>query len=92
VLSLNPKDKIYWIKISFAIITALVCGFLGMTGVHGFLFGLLMLITAYYFSIFAVRREIEEVGGLGTVFFTGLFTYIFLWLVLWSLIYTVTIK
>lgn len=65
-----------------------------MTGLYGLIFGLFMLITAYYFSIFAVRREIEEVGGLGIIFFTGLFTYIFLWLVLWSLIYTyaITIK
>ena len=92
MLSLNPKDKIYWIKISFAIITALICGFLDMSGWYGLFFGLFMLLTAYYISLFMVRREIEEIGGVGTVFFTGLFTYIFLWLVIWSLIYTATIK
>jgi len=86
---LNPKDKIYWIKVALAVITALICGFLNMSSWRGIFFGLFMLITSYYISLFAIRRELEEVGGTGTAFFTGLFAFIFLWLVLWSLIYTI---
>ena len=89
----SPNDQQYYVKIFFALISALVCGLAGpfFAGTRGVIFGFLV----YILSLFAIRYILEidlaTLGGTQKMITNSLVSYLMLWVVLWTLMYNFTI-
>ncbi|TFF96325.1 hypothetical protein EU546_01675 [Candidatus Thorarchaeota archaeon] len=85
----SPNDQQYYVKIFFAMISALVCGLAGPTfaGIRGLLFGILV----YMLSLFVIRYllgvEPEKLGGMQKMITNSLPSYLLLWVVLWTIMW-----
>ncbi len=90
----SPNDQQYYVKIFFALISALVCGVTGpiFAGSRGVIFGFLV----YILSLFAIRYLLEidlaTLGGTQKMITNSLPSYLMLWVVLWTLMYAFTIS
>ena len=89
----TPNDQQYYVKIFFALISAIVCGIGGQAfaGTRGVIFGFLV----YILSLFAIRYlldvEPEDLGGMQKMITNTLFSYLMLWTVVWTIIYAFSI-
>jgi len=89
----SPNDQQYYVKIFFALISALVCGLAGpfFAGTRGVIFGFLV----YILSLFAIRYLLEidlvTLGGTQKMITNSLVSYLMLWVVLWTLMYAFSI-
>ncbi len=90
----TPNDQQYYVKILFALISALVCGIAGpaFAGTRGVIFGFLV----YVLSLFAIRYlleiDLETLGGTQKMITNSLVSYLMLWVVLWTLMYAFTLS
>ncbi len=89
----KPQDQQYYVKMFFAIISAVICALGGtvFAGIRGILFGLLMYVLTLYVLIYIMKIDIEGVGGRQKLVTNTLFSYILLWVLLWTLFYSFTL-
>jgi len=89
----SPNDQQYYVKIFFALISALICGIGGQAfaGTRGVLLGFLVYILSLFVIRYLLEVEPEELGGMQKMITNSLFSYLMLWTVVWTLLYAFTI-
>jgi len=89
----SPNDQQYYVKICFALVTAIVCGIGGQAfaGTRGVLFGFLVYILALFAIRYLLEVEPEDLGGMQKMITNSLFSYLMLWTVVWTLLYAFSI-
>lgn len=90
----TPNDQQYYVKIFFALISALVCGLAGpaFAGTRGVIFGFLVYILALFAIRYLLEIDLETLGGTQKMITNSLVSYLMLWVVLWTLMYAFTIS
>ncbi len=90
----SPNDQQYYVKIFFALISALVCGLAGpaFAGTRGVIFGFLVYILALFVIRYLLEIDLETLGGTQKMITNSLVSYLMLWVVLWTLMYSFTIS
>jgi hypothetical protein len=88
-----PNDQQYYVKMFFALISALICGIGGQifAGTRGVMFGFLMYIISLFVIRYLLDVEPEKLGGLQKMITNSLFSYLMLWVVIWTIIYAFNI-
>jgi amino acid permease len=89
----SPNDQQYYVKIFFALITAIICGIGGQAfaGTRGVLFGFLVYILSLFVIRYLLDVEPEDLGGMQKMITNSLFSYLMLWTVVWTLLYAFSI-
>ena len=89
----SPNDQQYYVKIFFALISALVCGIGGQVfaGTRGVLFGFLVYILSLFVIRYLLDVEPEDLGGMQKMITHSLFSYLMLWTVVWTILYAFSI-
>ena len=89
----SPNDQQYYVKVFFALVTALICGLGGQSfaGTRGVLFGFLVYILSLYVIRYLLDVEPSELGGMQKMITNSLFSYLMLWVVVWTLLYAFSI-
>ncbi|MFX1539399.1 MAG: hypothetical protein ACFFBX_01285 [Promethearchaeota archaeon] len=83
---ITPEDRIYYTRIIFAFISAaLVLGLnlWGPLGLIGFVIGLVLIIMSYFFAVYLLGVDPQEIGGHVKGLLKGLGTGVLLFLVIW---------
>ncbi len=90
----SPNDQQYYVKIFFAIFSALVCGIAGpvFAGSRGVIFGFLIYILSLFVIRYLLEIDLEDLGGTQKMITNSLPSYLMLWVVLWTLMYAFTIS
>ena len=90
----NPQDQQYYLKVLFALATAVLCGIAGpaFVGVRGVMFGFLVYATSLYVIVYVLQIEPEVLGGRQKLVTNSLFSFLMLWVLLWTLFYTLTLS
>lgn len=85
----SPNDQQYYVKMLFAIISAIICGLAGpaFAGIRGLMFGILFYILSLYFIVYILEVDPEELGGRQKMITGTLPSYLLLWVLLWTVIY-----
>ncbi len=89
----NPTDQNYYVKIFFAIISAIICGLLGpvFAGLRGIMFGLLMYVVSLFVIVYDLGIDPEQIGGRMKLVTNSLPSYLLLWVLLWTVLYAFTL-
>ena len=89
----SPNDQQYYVKIFFALISALICGIGGQVfaGTRGVLLGFLVYILSLFVIRYLLEVEPEQLGGMQKMITNSLFSYLMLWTVIWTLLYAFSI-
>ena len=89
----TPTDQQYYVKIFFALISALVCGLAGpaFAGTRGVIFGFLVYILALFAIRYLLEIDLETLGGTQKMITNSHVSYLMLWVVMWTLMYAFTI-
>jgi amino acid permease len=89
----SPNDQQYYVKIFFALITALICGLGGQifAGTRGVLFGFFVYILSLFVIRYLLEVSPEDLGGMQKMITNSLFSYLMLWTVIWTLLYAFSI-
>ncbi len=89
----SPNDQQYYVKIFFAIISAIICGIGGQAfaGTRGVMLGFLIYILSLYTIRYLLDVDPEQLGGLQKSITNSLFSYLMLWTVIWTLLYAFSI-
>lgn len=89
----SPNDLQYYVKMFFAIISALICGIGGQifAGTRGVMLGFLIYILSLFVIRYLLDVEPEKLGGIQKMITNSLFSYLMLWVVLWTILYAFTI-
>lgn len=85
----SPNDQQYYVKIFFAIISALICGIGGpfFAGTRGLMFGVLVYVLSLFVIRFLLEIDPQKLGGMQKMVTNSLPSYLLLWVVLWALIW-----
>lgn len=85
-IKLKPLNIIYWSRVGFGILAALICVLLGIDNLlNGISVGLLVYITSYYILKGLFMAKVENPTK---VFTMGIGAYFLTWIVAWGLLYT----
>lgn len=86
----SADEQQTYVKIFFALITALICGLAGpaFRGSRGLIFGLLMYGLTLYVVVYLLEIDPKEIGGRQKLVTAGLPTFLLLWVLFWTLLYT----
>mgnify|MGYP001143153690 CR=1 FL=1 len=89
----SPNDQQYYVKMLFAILSALVCGIAGpaFAGLRGLMFGILVYILSLFVVVYALEIDPEELGGRQKLITGTLPSYLLLWVLLWTVLYAFTL-
>ena len=87
IKKLNANDKMYYLKILFAILASILCIVFDLRGWRGGLFGLVIYGFTYYFTIYVMGIDPSEVGGKSKVITSGFFSYLLIWILFWTIIF-----
>lgn len=89
----NPTDQNYYVKILFAVLTAIVCGIAGpsFAGIRGVVFGSLVYGLTLYVIEYGLEIDPVALGGRRKMITNSLPSYLLLWVLLWTLFYAFTI-
>ena len=89
----SPNDQQYYVKIFFALISALICGLGGQifAGTRGVLLGFLIYILALFVIRYLLELEPEDLGGMQKMITNSLFSYLMLWTVVWTILFAFSI-
>ena len=89
----SPNDQQYYVKIVFALMTAIVCGIGGQAfaGTRGVIFGFLVYILTLFIIRYLLEIEPEDLGGMQKMITNSLFSYLMLWTVVWTILYAFSI-
>ncbi len=88
-----PNDQNYYVKISFAIMTAIICGVGGsfFAGIRGLMFGLLVYVVTLYVLVYLIEIDVKALGGRQKLITNALPSYLLLWVLFWTLLYAFTL-
>jgi hypothetical protein len=89
LFQLSSLSKIYWSKLILAIVSAILCSILGLTGLQGIAFGVVIYFSSYMLTRYVFKIDPSEVGGIRTIFTKGIGTYFFTWITTWTIISTI---
>ncbi len=87
---ISAENRIYYTRLIFAFVAALICLSLNLSavlGAIGFILGIVIIIVSYFLPIYLLGIDPEIVGGHGRGLMKGLGTGILLFLVTWFLVY-----
>ncbi len=87
---MSAENRIYYTRLIFAIMAALIClglNLSGLLGVIGLIIGIVIIVVSYFVPIYLLGVNPEDVGGHGRGLMKGLGTAILLFLVTWFLVY-----
>jgi hypothetical protein len=89
----SPNDQQYYVKMFFAIISALICGIGGQVfaGTRGVMLGFLIYILSLFVIRYLLDIKPEKLGGMQKMITNSLFSYLMLWVVIWTIIYAFSI-
>ena len=89
----DANDLNYYVKIFFAIITALICASQGQlwAGVRGVLFGFLMYIVSLYVLVYIIELDVKALGGRQKLAYNSLPSFLLLWVLLWTVLFAFTL-
>ncbi len=89
----NPMDQNYYVKIFFAIISAIICGLGGpiFAGLRGLMFGVLMYVVSLFVIVYDLNIDPEDLGGRQKLITNSLPSYLLLWVLLWTIFYAFTL-
>lgn len=89
----SPNDQQYYVKIFFAMVSALICGIGGQifVGTRGVLLGFLIYILSLFVIRYLLEIEPEDLGGMQKMITNSLFSYLMLWTVVWTILYAFSI-
>ncbi len=89
----NPQDQQYYLKMFFALISAIVCGVAGIAfaGIRGIMFGFLMYVASLFVIVYLLDIDPESIGGRQKLVTNTLPSFLLLWVLLWTLIYTLAL-
>ncbi len=89
----SPNDQNYYVKITFAIISAVLCGVGGafFAGIRGLMFGLLVYVGTLFVLVYLIEIDIKALGGRQKLITSALPSYLLLWVLLWTLLYAFTL-
>ena len=89
----SPNDQQYYVKIVFALLTAIICGIGGQAfaGTRGVIFGFLVYILTLFIIRYLLEIEPEDLGGMQKMITNSLFSYLMLWTVVWTILYAFSI-
>jgi hypothetical protein len=89
----SPNDQQYYVKMFFAIISALICGIGGQVfaGTRGVMLGFLIYILSLFVIRYLLDIEPGKLGGMQKMITNSLFSYLMLWVVIWTIIYAFSI-
>jgi hypothetical protein len=85
----KPKDQQYYVKMLFAILSAIVCGLGGQAfaGFRGLMFGILVYGLTLYVVVYLLDIDPETLGGRTKLITDTLPSYLLLWVLLWTVLY-----
>ena len=85
----KPNDQQYYVKMLFAIISAIICGLSGQAfaGLRGLMFGVLVYGLTLYVVVYILEIDPEAIGGRQKLITNTLPSYLLLWVLLWTVIY-----
>ena len=85
----KPNDQQYYVKILFAMLSAVVCGLGGQAfaGLRGLMFGLLIYGLTLFVIVYLLDIDPEALGGRTKLITNTLPSYLLLWVLLWTAIY-----
>ncbi|MGY5862581.1 MAG: hypothetical protein RTU09_09460 [Candidatus Thorarchaeota archaeon] len=88
-----PNDQNYYVKISFALISAVICGVGGsfFAGIRGLMFGLLVYVAALFALVYLIEIDVNALGGRQKLITSALPSYLLLWVLFWTLLYAFTL-
>ncbi len=86
----RPQEQNFYVKMVFAVFSAVVCAAAGRTfaGLRGILFGILVYILTLYVIVYILEIDPKDLGGRTKLVTNSLFSYILLWVLLWSIMYS----
>jgi len=89
----SPNDQNYYVKISFALISAIICGVGGsfFAGIRGLMFGLLVYVVTLYVLVYLIEVDVSALGGRQKLITSALPSYLLLWVLVWTLLYAFTL-
>lgn len=87
---MNAEDKIFWLKVLFALIAAVLCSAAAIIGKLGILVALLIYLATYPVEILVLKITPSEAGGTRRMILSGLITYLFIFTAIWGVIFTLT--
>ncbi len=83
---MKSLNIIYWSRVGFGIVAALVCTLLGIESlINGMSVAILVYIIAYYILKWQFMTKVEKPSK---VFTMGIGAYFLTWIVAWGLLYT----
>jgi len=85
----SPNDQQYYVKIFFAMISAIICGLGGpvFAGTRGLMLGLLIYVLALFVIRYLLEVSIDKLGGMRQLVTNSLPSYLLLWIVLWTIMW-----
>ncbi|MFW9957820.1 MAG: hypothetical protein ACFFCT_07105 [Candidatus Odinarchaeota archaeon] len=89
----SPNNQQYYVKMFFAIISALICGLGGQVfaGTRGVMLGFLIYILSLFVIRYLLDIEPAKLGGMQKMITNSLFSYMMLWVVIWTILYSFSI-
>jgi len=85
---LTPSAKVYWSRVIFAILTAILSSLLELNGYRVLSFGIVMYLLSYYIIRYGLDIAPESVGGSSGLMFTGFGSFLLVWMTILALVYT----
>ncbi len=89
----DPNDQQYYVKMTFALISAIVCaaGGQAFAGTRGLVIGLLIYAISLYVVVYLVGIDPEDLGGRQKLVTNTLPSYLLLWVLIWTVLYAFTL-
>ena len=83
---MKPLNIVYWSRVGFGVVAALVCVLLGIDNLlNGMSVGILVYLISYYILKWLFMTTVEKPSK---VFTMGIGAYFLTWIVAWGLFYT----
>ncbi|MBD3405881.1 MAG: hypothetical protein GF411_07105 [Candidatus Lokiarchaeota archaeon] len=85
----SPNDQQFYVKILFAVISAILCALGGIpfAGIRGLMFGVFVYILTLYIIVYLLEIDPEVLGGRTKLITNSLPSYLLLWVLLWTLFF-----
>jgi amino acid permease len=89
----DPNDQQYYVKMTFALISAVICaaGGQAFAGTRGLMIGLLIYALSLYVVVYLVGINPEDLGGRQKLVTNTLPSYLLLWVLIWTVLYAFTL-
>jgi len=88
LVELKPSAKVYWVRVLFAVPTALLSDLLGLSDWRALSFGIMMYLLSYYIIRYGLYVDPNRVGGVSSLMTIGLGSFFMVWLAVLGLVNT----